>query len=141
MNRELARKKPAIIVDARPVQASMTTTGKVIVGPLPRGQLAAEMSRLWRAGEIERSYSTAPRGSGWIAVATLRPPRSWGRRNGWKLAAAAAVLALAAWVVSEAVTLLIATAPLLLAALLVLALAGALTGNGIRIVQKVTINR
>lgn len=145
MLQEVARKRPAVVVSATAVETRpIPSADKLIIRSPHRGQLAAEVTRRWRAGEIERNYRTGRQGGFWVAEVTLVPDRSWLRRHG--LVAGLVTLAGLA-VVGVIVALVRALAPLLAAllpyflGLLVLGVVLALVGGGTKITQIVNIKK
>jgi hypothetical protein len=147
MERELARKRPAVVVNASPV-ASARAGEFVIIKAASRGQLAAEVTRRWRAGEIEREYKVGRRGTEWVAACVPKAPRpQWLRPALW-VAGGLAGLGLLLWVVKlllAALSALLATlvgviAPFLIGGLVLFVILGLMSGGRtIEIIQKVKI--
>lgn len=92
MNRELARKLPAVVVDARPIE-TRETAGTFIVRCASRGQLAAAVTAHYRAGRIERAYRVGRQGDMWVAEVIKRPPLTWWSKHRVKVIFAGVVLA------------------------------------------------
>lgn len=109
MNQEIARKRPAIVVDAYPIRSSQPTADVLILRGPNRTALASEVSSLWQNGVIEREYSLGCTGTTWVAWCTVRPPAGWWRRNGVRVVGAVAALGVAgvaAWLVLKALAVL-----------------------------------
>lgn len=142
MNQELARKRPAIVVNAEPATTRpLPSANKMIIRAASRGQLSAEVTRQWQAGRIERTHRTGRQGGMWIAEVTLKPKRSLARRAALPLAVGAGIVAVAgvgAWFLVRA---LVAVAPLALGVLALIVLVGAVTGGSVVVSQKVTVHR
>lgn len=86
MDRELARKRPAVVVTAAPVVTQVTRLGRdqMVVRSETKGALAAEVTRLYRAGKIERAYTSGRNGDLWLARVTIkRGPRKALRASLW----------------------------------------------------------
>jgi hypothetical protein len=149
MYRELARKQPAEVITARP-RRERAVAGELIIEDRNRTVVAAQVGRMWRAGEIERGYRLGRIGDRWVAAVLPVPPRSWLRRNGLRLSLAAggavAFLGGLAWAVRALALAVAAALPLLAGAvgLVVCLVIGAMIikatgGRSIEVIQKVKI--
>lgn len=88
MDRELARKRPAIVTSAtatRPAtEVARLGRDQMVVRAETKGALAAEVTRLYQAGRIERAYTSGRRGDIWLARVTIkRGPRKALRASLW----------------------------------------------------------
>ena len=141
MNRELARKRPAIVISAEPIEARpIASADTLILRHTNRTQLAAEITRRWQAGEIRRDYDLGRQGNIWVARCRVVPPASRMRRVCVPVLVAGAALGLSGaglWLLTRA---LVAILPVALGVLALLALVAAVSGNT-TIIQKVTVNR
>jgi hypothetical protein len=140
MLQEVARKHPAVVVHAEPGRTRALSADRVLIRTKTRAGLAAEVSRRWRAGEIERSYRTGRLGQYWVAEVTLKPHRTWLVRHGWKVGLAgvtAGGVGVGFYFLAQALVMLL---PYLAALLAVLALV-AVFGGGTTIIQKNIVNR
>lgn len=149
MDRELARKRPATIVQVEPEQTRTLASARVrTIRNANRTVVAAEAARLWRAGLINREYRLARQGDVWIAVVDLKPPQTWFQRNRKKLAfwtggslAFLGATALILRAIAQALAALVGPAIAVGgASLLVVVLVTVMgLGTGVTIIQKVTI--
>lgn len=150
MDRELARKRPATII-APPAKATvqrLDVSRKLVIRADSKSALAASVTHLFRAGEIERQYRSGKMGNTWVAEVVMKPPRSWLRKHAAKIcwsAALVGVLALLAWLVDTLIRAAMAAmagvslgglALVVLGSLALLLAAGRRT---ITVIQKVTI--
>lgn len=87
MDRELARKRPAQVIEARPAPADVRRK--------TYREMVAAVDQLHSQGWIEADYRVGrdPRSGEWIGMVTFRPRRaSWLRRNALKLTATFLIL-------------------------------------------------
>jgi hypothetical protein len=148
MDRELARKRPAIVLKTQPYNRVVPGSGRAIVRDVNKTIVTSQVAEMAARGQVEREYRITKEGGVWVAVVTLKPRRSWLRRNGLRLAltggALVAFLAALAWAVSALVAALAAALPIVagfLGVLALLCLLAALSSGSrvIEVVQKVRI--
>jgi hypothetical protein len=143
MNRELARKSPAHIVNRLPGPA--LPRHETIVRRT-KDEVLAELKILARKREIGSTYALERAGQVWALKVTRikEPGRRWW--PWWKVAAFLAGFVSLGWLlvlVLKALAVALATAlPLLIGAAVLMAVAAALGGGStIEVLQKVTIKR
>lgn len=148
MDQHVARLRPAQIV-------ATTSRVPLDVPTLPRREtlavtfhqrqeLAREVHRLARRGEIGTTYRTREVPGGWVAevVRIKEPGRRWGKPAAWAVGVALG-LTLAAWLLVLAVQALVGLLPYLIGGAVVLAVLAGITratlGGEISISQSVNI--
>lgn len=151
MDRELARKQPATIVQSQEPAPEYPRT-VILQRPFhERGQLIKEVHQMARRGEIGAAYQIRETRHGWaVKVIQIRPRASWVRRHAGVLSLAGVgmvmlggmiyVLILALQALAAA---LVGLLPFALVVLAILALTTFLSalGGSVNVIQKVTIKR
>lgn len=148
MDRELARKSPAKVINSHAINPLERRVGGVTMQ-----EVEAKVNYLYRRGQILPEYNLRyrtfrPNGKvgQWEAVVTLKPRPSWLRRNGIKLVligfGANFALAAGYLLVKLVAMAIVALIPAMIGIALLLAAASLLAGREvIEVVQRVTIRR
>lgn len=140
MNRELARKRPATVVNS-----SIVPAGPAIIRAGSAQALRTSLARLERRGRIADPFILRPHPvHGHRAQVTLLPPRSWWARNQTRvitlLALGIPALGALGFVLMMLVSALLAFLPYALG-ILVLMLAIVFGRSGVTIIQNATVNK
>lgn len=143
MNRDLARKAPATIIDQRPIPKG----DLVRLGGKDMREVQTKANYLYRQGRVLPEYTVRRvRDNRWEATVTLVPRPSWLRRNRMKLVfiplGGMAALTAGYFLVQAVAVAIMAVIPYAIGACLIMA-AGSLAAGPriIEIVQRVTIRR